>query len=145
MRLAPLLALTLLAAGLGLLAWGLPREGGEVHFVVVFPVFVLRGPLTTLGAFLLFFGLFLGSLSLLRFLPARLLGAPPPAPSEPVGPTPRPPGTREDTDGHGRDRRFGGVVLLGPVPIVFGSDARVTTAMLILALALTVLLVLLYL
>ena len=34
--------------------------------------------------------------------------------------------------------RYGGVVIIGPVPIVFGSDKRMTLIMLVLAVVLTV-------
>lgn len=39
----------------------------------------------------------------------------------------------------------GGVVIIGPVPIVFGSSPRIATVTLVLAVVLTVLLLLLYL
>lgn len=138
-----LLSFALAVAGALLLAWGLPREGGELYFVVVFPVLVLRGPLSALGAFLLFFGVFLGFFSLVRRVPARLF---PPAGASATGSVAGPQGVGESSaQGREGKRRFGGVLLLGPVPIVFGSGAKVTTAMLILALALTTLLVLVFL
>ncbi len=146
MRVLHLLPFSLAVAGILLLAWGLPREGGELYFVVVVPVFVLRGPLSTLGAFLLFFGLILGLFSFLRFLPARLLRIAPSELPSTAGPRPRSPdGTREPEGERRTEGKVGGVLLLGPIPIVFGSNAKVTTAMLILALALTTLLILLFL
>lgn len=146
MRTVHLFSLFLVAAGLGLLALGLPREGGELYFVVIFPVFVLRGPLSTLGAFALFFGLFLGFFSFLPALAGRSVETLPPWPGSP------PPGQDDHRETPARprgedrsDRRFGGVLFLGPIPIVFGSNGKVTTAMLLLALAVTVLLLVLFL
>jgi len=45
----------------------------------------------------------------------------------------------------GREVRGAGIVMVGPIPIVLGSDARWATLALVLAIVLTVLLVLLYL
>ncbi|RLF14773.1 MAG: hypothetical protein DRJ97_05625 [Thermoprotei archaeon] len=45
----------------------------------------------------------------------------------------------------GEKVKGGGVVLLGPIPIVFGSDASAVKALLILAIALTVIVLLLFL
>ncbi len=44
-----------------------------------------------------------------------------------------------------RRAEAGGVVIIGPVPIVFGTSQRIAKAVLILALALTILAVLLFL
>lgn len=146
MRGLPFVALCLVAVGLVLLGWGLLAEGSQVHVVLVFPVFVLRGPLSTLGAFLLFLGTLLGFFSLAWAPVERLRWGD----VHPMSPQ------RERQPRHGeplsrpaetppKEKRFGGVLLLGPIPIVFGSDVRVTAAMLILALVLTVLLLLLFL
>lgn len=139
MRALHLVALVLVVAGLSLLSYGLPAEGGQLYFVLVFPVFVLQGPLTAAGAFLLFFGGFLGFLSLLWAIPERLLGS---AGLSPPAGEPRP---RERAEPPRVEKKLGGILLLGPLPIVFGSDARITTAMVVLALALTVLLLVLFL
>ncbi|AEA12984.1 hypothetical protein TUZN_1513 [Thermoproteus uzoniensis 768-20] len=52
---------------------------------------------------------------------------------------------RRGEGGGGERAEAGGVVIIGPVPIVFGSSQRITKAVLILAIALTVLVLALYL
>lgn len=136
MRLLPLLAIGLLAVGSALLARGLLTEGGQVALVLIFPVFALQGPLSTVGAVLIFLSVLLGFLSLASFGPPHLGEAVPGR----VGPLPE-----EGRTGETRRRRFGGILLLGPVPIVFGSDAKITVTMLILAIVLTVVLLVLFL
>lgn len=142
MRVLHALSLSLLAVGLTLLSWGILREGGQLYFVAVFPVLVLQGPLTTLGAFLLFIGVFLGFFSIARLLPARLLGAPSPGPSF-EGSSSRSPESPYGPVERTKERRFGGVLLLGPVPIVFGSDERITKGMLLAGAVITMFLLLL--
>ncbi|MGC9118876.1 MAG: TIGR00304 family membrane protein [Thermoproteus sp.] len=53
--------------------------------------------------------------------------------------------TRRGEGDGGERAEAGGVVIIGPVPIVFGSSQRIAKAVLILAIALTVLVLALYL
>jgi uncharacterized protein (TIGR00304 family) len=133
MRSVSLASLLLFVVGASLLYHGMRVEGGSVYLVLVFPVFVLSGPISLLGALLVFLSIFLGFLSLMSFLPQRVLEAPvletPTSPQPPIK----------------ESRRWGGILLLGPIPVVFGSDVKITTAMLILGIVLTVALVFLFL
>ncbi len=45
----------------------------------------------------------------------------------------------------GPEKSYGGVILIGPIPIVFGSDTNITKIMLYLGLALAIILLLVYL
>ncbi len=135
MRVISFTALLLFAVGAVFLYQGLRVEGGQVYLVLIFPVFVLSGPLSFLGVLLIFFSLFLGFLSIAGFVPRGFF--PRPGVSQEVYPQKSP--TQE-----GRRRRWGGFLLLGPIPVVFGSDVKVTTAMLILAIVLTVTLIFLF-
>lgn len=136
MRVLTLLSIALFVTGAALLYQGMAREGGQVYLFLFFPVFVVSGPLSALGSLLIFLSIVLGFLSLVIYPPRRGdLGTPPEAP----------PGSPMSHGDLPRKGRWGGVLLLGPIPIVFGSDVKLTTVILILALALTAALVILYL
>ncbi|HYS71792.1 MAG TPA: DUF131 domain-containing protein [Thermoplasmata archaeon] len=130
MRRLSLLALACLIGGVALVAYGAANGQAQVYLVLIFPVVVGSGPIPLAGTALVMAGFVLGFLSFAGMpLPA---GAPPPmrAESKSEAPPPAPAATK----------RFGGVVFLGPLPIVFGSDARMSRYMLVLGIALTVLL-----
>lgn len=128
MRRLPLLALLTIVGGLALLAYAAATGQGQVALVVIFPVFTGTGLVSFAGMLLIMLGFFLGFLS--------LAGRPPPTeripPGSPEPATPTAPVTPA--------KRFGGVVFLGPFPIVFGSDRRISTVMLVLGVLLTILL-----
>lgn len=132
MRRLTVLALLALVGGFALLGYSAAIGEGRVALFLIFPFFTGSGIASFAGMVLVMLGLFLGFLSMAGFgLPgAESVSPPAVAPST----TPASPA-----------KKFGGVVLLGPVPIVFGSDRRVTTAMLVLAIVLTILLVLFFL
>lgn len=132
MRRLTVLALMALVGGLALLAYSAATGEGQVVLFLIFPVFTGSGLASFAGMLLIMLGLFLGFLSMAGFaLPATGAAPPPEAAAPATPPSPA--------------KKFGGVVLLGPVPIVFGSDRRVTNAMLVLAIVLTILLVLFFL
>ncbi|MCI4371331.1 MAG: DUF131 domain-containing protein [Thermoplasmata archaeon] len=112
-----------LLAGLVVLALAVARGEASLYVLVLFPVVVGSGPLGFLGIVLVFAGFALTFLLLPAAAGARSDGAISTLPltSAPVA-TPR--------------RRWGGVVFLGPIPIVFGSDSEVTRAMLLLGIVL---------
>jgi uncharacterized protein (TIGR00304 family) len=127
------LAWSLVAVGAALLAAAAARGEATVFLVFVVPVFQSSSPLALLGVAALFAGFLLGfwSLSL-----ATLAGEG--RPPEPPSPAPREPALRPR-------KRFGGVILLGPIPLVFASDRRLAAWMLVLGLALALLLLVLFL
>ncbi|HKZ63603.1 MAG TPA: DUF131 domain-containing protein [Thermoplasmata archaeon] len=132
MRILPLVAVTALIGGIALLAYSAATGEGQVSLFLIFPVFTGTGLVAFAGMLLITLGFFLGFLSLAsRLVPAsEKPSEPPTAPPAPSSVAPA--------------KKFGGVVFLGPVPIVFGSDRRISTAMLVLGIVLTVLLALFF-
>lgn len=127
MRRLTWLALAALVGGVALLAYSAATGEGRVVLFLIFPVFTGSGLASFGGMLLIVLGLFLGFLSMAGFgLPSM---EPPPPALAPQAPQASP------------AKKFGGVVFLGPIPIVFGSDARVSKWMLVLAVVMTVVLV----
>ena len=118
MRLGRFLGPGFLLAGLVALAVAVARNEASVALVFVVPVVIGSGPLAFLGVLLIFLGCFLTFLS-------WSAGPLPPMPGPAEAPSGAPP---EPT----RSRRWGGVLFLGPIPLVFGSDPQVTRMMLVL-------------
>jgi len=115
-----------LAIGIGLLGAGFARGEATLSLVLVIPVVTATGVLSFLGILLIVLGFF----TTFWFWPARLEESPSPI-VEPVSSWAPPSGPTAP-----RERRWGGVVFLGPVPIVFGSEQRVTRFMLVLGIVL---------
>ena len=113
-------------AGVLMMALAVARGEASVYLVFIIPVIVGTGPLAFLGVFLVFAGF------LLTFLlwPARFAEGP---------------GNRDvlsaSPEGAAPARRWGGVLFLGPIPVVFGSDPRMTRTMLLIGVVLFVALV----
>ena len=101
---------------------------GVVYLLLFIPVYVGTSALGMLGILVVFLGVFLASVgSAWRGLPAPLTPpsgsvSPPDSGAPPAMPVP--------------PARYGGVIMLGPIPIVFGSDARIAKWMMILGLIL---------
>jgi len=118
-RLGRFLGPGFLLAGLVALAVAVARNEASLALVFVVPVVIASGPLAVLGILLIFVGFFLTFLS----WSAGPMPPPPAGPAEvPSGASPEP----------ARLRRWGGVLFLGPIPLVFGSDPQVTRMMLVL-------------
>ena len=117
-RLGRFLGPGFLLAGLVALAVAVARNEASLALVFVVPVVIASGPLAVLGILLIFVGFFLTFLS-------WSAGPLPPMPGPAEAPSGAPP---EPT----RSRRWGGVLFLGPIPLVFGSDPQMTRMMLIL-------------
>ncbi len=115
MRLTRWLGPAILGIGLAVLALAVGRGEASLYLVVIVPVIAGTGPLAFLGILLVFVGFFLTFLLWsTRTGPGseeQIVGA---GPAE--GPPPA--------------RRWGGIAFLGPIPLVFGSDPRMTRAML---------------
>jgi len=122
------LALAAFVGGLALLGYSVAVGESQVHLVLIFPVVTGGGAAGLVGMGLIFLAMVLGFLSFARLSPgpvpkAEAAGAPQPPPA-PVTPA----------------TKFGGVVFLGPIPIVFGSSPTISKVMLALAVVMTVLL-----
>jgi uncharacterized protein (TIGR00304 family) len=114
-RLTRWLGPAILGIGLAVLALAVGRGEARLYLVVIVPVVAGTGPLAFLGIPMVFVGFFL-TFFLWSTRPGhgsaeQVVGA---APSE----------------GTPSTRRWGGIAFLGPIPLVFGSDPRMTRAML---------------
>src|SRR5881296_206081 len=105
-------------AGVLMMALAVARGEASVYLVLIIPVIVGTGPLAFLGAFLLWPFRFEAEPEGQDILPVSSEGAPP-------------------------ARRWGGVLFLGPIPVMFGSDPRMTRTMLLIGVVLFVALVVL--
>lgn len=123
----------LLVLGVLALAYGLIQGQGTLSLVLVFPVITATGGWTALGIVLVLAGF------LVSFLAWTV---PPPAMREGIA---EPPAAGSPPAAPSRSRRWGGVVFLGPLPIVFGSDAKIARWMLLAAVALFAALIVLFL
>lgn len=126
MRKAFLVALGLFILGIALLAVSVAEGGGTVYLALIFPVYSgsdiwgFFGILCVIGAF------FVGFLGL---IPAKL-------------PSGGSDSARQGTPpAGGPEKRFGGVVMLGPIPIIVGSDVKMSMVAIVLAIVLIVVLI----
>ncbi len=125
MRLARLLAVTSVLVGGGLLATAGVRGELTIHILVVLPLLTGSSPLAVLGML----ALFAGVVGVLLTTPTTVelergsSGA----------------GGHSELERGARSKRHGGgVILIGPIPIAWGSDRRWLVAALVLALLLVI-------
>lgn len=121
------IALIVFGCGVSLLGYSVAIGESQVHLVLLFPVVTGGGAIGLAGMALVFLAMFLGFFSF-----ARIPSTPTPA-EVPPGPThtPAPPAP---------PAKFGGVVFVGPIPIVFGSSPTISKFMLAAAVVMTILL-----
>jgi uncharacterized protein (TIGR00304 family) len=121
-RAPQLLGPAILVGGLLTLALAVMRGDASLYLVVIVPVVVGTGPLALLGILFVFAGFFLTFFLWNAGTPLPLV-APMEVPETPAA----------DVAEHvPPKRRWGGVVFLGPIPLVFGSDPQMTRLMLVL-------------
>lgn len=129
------LSILVLVAGLGLLGYSALQGELSVHLIVVLPVVSGSGPAAALGMLLAIGGLF-G-----LFWTGVQRGGPGPGPGLGGGPKGPAPTTAQGT-GHdpaqGTGSRSGGIILLGPIPIAWGSGKDGLTWAVVLGVILTV-------
>ena len=124
-------AIALFVLGVALLAVAIATGQATVYLVLVFPMVQATGGIAfaaiaaVFGAFLLLFASF-------ALAPPGLTAAESPSTS--------PPPTESPAETPRRQTRAGGVIFLGPLPIVFGSDRQVARWMIVAAFVLFVLL-----
>ena len=127
------LAAALFALGIALAALSLLRGEGSAGLFVCVPFFFGTGLFASLGVLCFFGGMVLLFLGMAR---SAAEAQAPDGGGEPAGPdAPEVAANGEGPDAAPRTRA-GGVILLGPVPIVFGSDPGISKAMFYLALGL---------
>ena len=130
MRILTVAGLACLVLGLALIGLSLASGEGHLFLVLFVPVFTSGGLLGLAGMLALIAGIFLGVASFAG--PRMPVGAEPPAQSPAQAPAP---------PAHAPAPRYGGVVMVGPIPLVFGSDARVAKWMMVLGIVLMALVV----
>jgi len=120
----PVLAGSLVLAGVALLGYAAAIGQAQVVLVLIVPVVVGSGPWAFAGMLLLMTGFLAGFwAAATRRGPT---GAPPPRIDEAPGPAPPRPAAPK--------QRVAGFVLVGPIPIAFGSTKALAATMLLLAL-----------
>lgn len=114
----------LFVCGAVLIAAAVVTEEAEVSLFIIFPVFSGSSWMFVLGVLFIIAGF-------VAFFLTMVDAASRNAPSEGHGP---------DLDGLGRKTRryYGGVVMIGPVPIAFGSDTKIAKIMLVIGVVLVV-------
>lgn len=122
MRRWVLTSLALLLAGITLIVASVLTGESEFGLLLIFPFIVAHGLLGALGSLLLF-------LAILGIFIGFMTSAGEPLEEQPAGQT-------QSTMAARPERKYGGVVMIGPIPIVFGSDQRIARTMLIVAIAL---------
>ncbi len=134
MRRLTIASIVMFVAGVVLLVYTAYSGEGKAWIFFIIPVFESTSPLALAGILLIFLSIFLFFFSLAE--PARFE----PSQSQAAGPKSTTPGTAPTSAG----KKFGGVVFLGPIPIIFGSDKKMAKWMIIVALVLVILLIVLY-
>ena len=116
-----LASLLLFISGVALIIASVSNGEGQVGLFLIFPFIVTQGWIGAAGSLLLFLAIF----SIFIGLWTSATQDPGQAPVETNSPTPA-----------ARTKKsYGGVVLIGPIPIVFGSDEKIAKSMLMIAAA----------
>ena len=123
MRWARLLGISLLIVGGALIGASVAIGEGKVSLIVVVPVFWASGALGFLGIG----ALFLGFAVLLFFGPWFQI-----VPSETPSASTPPPGEPDTTGAKSASPRYGGLIVVGPFPVAFGTDRQLTMWMLVI-------------
>jgi uncharacterized protein (TIGR00304 family) len=123
-----ILAIVLAICGIVLLGYSVASGEGTAGVVVFIPVFYGSGLFAFLGVLCIMAGLFLGFFGIAKGLgEAREFEDT----RESQSPQPTRPRTQKSIKG-------GGVVLIGPIPVIFGSDAKTAIVLVVLAIILII-------
>ena len=125
------IAILLLFCGIALLGFSVAEGESSAGVFVVFPVLIGSGIWAFLGMMCIMGALIFGFMG----FGARLAGFGDFDSSEPGEPQRQGQGPRQRT---GPAVRGGGVVFIGPLPIIFGSDTKLTIVLVILAIIMMV-------
>ena len=126
-RLVHALAPAVFIAGVAALILALLQNEATLSLFVIFPVVTATGAWAFLGILLMIASVFVFFFTWTPTMATERIPATPGSTSPPPAPSVAASG-----------RRWGGVVFLGPIPVVFGSDQKVTQWMLILGVVLFV-------
>jgi len=131
MRSLTAISVIAIASGFAMLALSVAAGDAEVGLFVIFPYVAAHGAVSALGVGLIFLGTLLFFISIASSI-ASCRGK----------------ATIEKTEGAApearKERKIGGVVLIGPVPIIFGSDRDMARSMIVFAVILAILMIALY-
>lgn len=122
-----LISLVMFAAAIALMVVSVASGEGQIGLFLIFPFITAWGPMAVAGSVLLFLAIvsfFIGFLRSGEYAQQNAGGG------EPAGKT---------------EKKFGGVVMIGPIPIVFGSDRKIANWMLLAGVVLFVVMVIIYL
>jgi uncharacterized protein (TIGR00304 family) len=129
MNLKMMLPVVTFVAGVAVIALAVATGEARVELVLIFPVFSGSSGLFLLGIVLILLSFIIG-FTLLAMAQAELLNA-----------------ADGQVESQGIDKtrtetKYGGVVLIGPVPIAFGSERRIALAMLVAGIVVAVIILL---
>jgi len=116
----------LFAAGVACIAASVLTGEAEVSLFLIFPVFSGSSGLFLLGTLTIILS-FIAGFMLLTIGQIEIAGG-----NFGV------PGGKASQEGGKSERKYGGVVLIGPVPIAFGSDKKIALAMLVIGIVLAI-------
>jgi uncharacterized protein (TIGR00304 family) len=131
MRRYLLVSLLLFVSGIALIIASVSNGEGQVGLFLIFPFIVTQGWIGAAGSLLIF-------LAIISMFIGFWTSATQDSGQAPVEASSSTPATRTK-------KNFGGVVLIGPIPIVFGSDEKIAKSMLIIAMAILAAFVLIFL
>jgi len=121
--------IAIFASGVALIASAVATGEAEVSLILIFPLISGSGGLFMLGTVLIIFSFVIG-FALLAMgqleVQQAMLG-------------PGPGGTARERRPR-TEKKYGGVVLVGPVPVAFGSDRTMALAMLVVGIVMAVVL-----
>jgi len=125
----PLVPIAIFASGVALIALAVASGEAEVSLILIFPLISGSGGLFMLGTVLIILSFVVGfammAMGQLEVQQAML------GQTEPT----RAPETRRATE-----KKYGGVVLVGPIPIAFGSDRTIALIMLVVGIVMAIIL-----
>jgi len=128
-RFVRLVGPAVLLVGVAALAIGFLDNQATLSLFVIFPVVTATGAWSILGIVLMIAGFFLFFFAWPSSVEPEA-AVQPASTSSPASPAPPAPPAAP--------RRWGGVIFLGPIPVVFGSDQKVTQWMLLVGVVLFV-------
>ena len=123
------IGLLMLIGGIALLGWAVSSGDAEFYLFFIFPVITGTGPIFASGALLFMIGLIVTFLGLSMRAAERMAEEYSEAPPEAAAPPGQAPPAGAPAPRGGPE--FGGVIFLGPIPIVFGKGQRTSKWMLI--------------